>query len=190
MKYRSKLLLCLCVLFLSGCVTQTQMQNLDAMWDRDNQEIYRKLGTQDFQGVTKEQAMNAMAITYQKLDLIIHTSDFKTGTMTASAKAPKPLNYEEYKVVEEVEAPRSRTVAPLIGWNNLAYFESVFNTVVLETKGGVQVSIRGNLKFTGSTLQIVPVTQFPPKGLEIGLRKIWDEYNKNVFVQAKTIGKQ
>lgn len=177
------------VFFLSGCVTQSQMQNLDAMWDKDNHEIYKKLGTRDFQGVSKEQAMNAMAITFQRLDLIITTSDFRTGTITATAKAPKPLTHEEYRIVEDVEGPRSRSVAPLIGWNNLAYFESVFNVVVLETKGGVQVSVRGNLKFTGSTLQIIPVTQFPPKALEIGLNKIWDEYNKNIFVQNKTLAK-
>lgn len=189
MKLKAILTIFLSSLLLSGCVTQSQMQNLDAMWDKDNQELYKKLGTHDYQGVSKEQAMNAMAVTFQKLDLIITNSDFRTGTMTATAKAPKPLTHEEFKVVEEVEAPRSRSVAPMIGWNNLVYFESVFNTVVLETKGGVQVSIRGNLKFTGSTLQIIPVTQFPPKALEIGLRKIWDEYDKNIFVQKKTLAK-
>lgn len=174
---------------LGGCVTQSQMQNLDAMWDQDNQQLYKKLGTRDFQGVSKEQAMSALAITFQKLDLITSNSDYKAGSITASAKAPKPLNFEEFKIVEEVEAPRSRSVAPFIGWNNLVYFESVFNAVALETKDGVQVSIRGNLKFTGSTLQIIPVTQFPPKALEIALRKFWDEYDKNIFVQKKTLSK-
>lgn len=174
---------------LGGCVTQSQMQNLDAMWDQDNQQLYKKLGTRDFQGVSKEQAMSALAITFQRLDLITSNSDYKAGSITASAKAPKPLNFEEFKIVEEVEAPRSRSVAPFIGWNNLVYFESVFNAVTLETKDGVQVSIRGNLKFTGSTLQIIPVTQFPPKALEIALRKFWDEYDKNIFVQKKTLSK-
>ena len=172
---------------LGGCVTQSQMQNLDAMWDKDNQQVFKKLGTRDFQGVTKEQAMSALAITFQNLDLITTSSDYRAGTMTALAKAPKPLTFDEFKIVEEVEAPRSRSLAPFIGWNNLVYFESVFNAVALETKGGVQISIRGNLKFTGSTLQIIPVTQFPPKGLEIALRKFWDEYDKNVFVQKKTL---
>ena len=174
---------------LGGCVTQSQMQNLDTMWDKDNQQLYKKLGTKDYQGISKEQAMSALAVTFQNLDLITSTSDYRSGSITASAKAPKPLNFEEFKVVEEVEAPRSRSVAPFIGWNNLVYFESVFNAVVLETKNGVQVSIRGNLKFTGSTLQIIPVTQFPPKALEIALRKIWDEYDKNVFIQKKTLAK-
>lgn len=189
MKLKTLLLAVLLGMVLTGCVTTSQMQNLDAMWEKDNQELYKKLGTRDYQGVTKEQAMSAMAITFQNLDLITSSSDYRAGTMTASAKAPKPLTFEEFKVVESVEAPRSRSVAPLIGWNNLVYFESVFNAVVLETKGGVQISLRGNLKFTGSTLQIIPVTQFPPKALEIGLRKVWDEYDKNIFVQKKTLAK-
>ena len=37
-------------ILLGGCVTQSQMQNLDAMWDKDNQQLYKKLGTKDYQG--------------------------------------------------------------------------------------------------------------------------------------------
>ena len=189
MNYRLLLFVLICTLTFSGCVTRSQMQNLDAVWDADNLQIYKKLGTRDYQGVTKEQAIGAMAITFQNLSLITTSSDYRTGSITGTAKAPKPLNYEEFKVVEEVETSRTRSIAPFMGWNNLAYFESTFNAVILETKDGVQVSIRGNLKFTGNTFEIIPVTQFPPKALEIGLRKIWDEYDKNIFVQKKTLGK-
>ena len=184
MKARFLVLLVLALL-VGGCASQ--IRTLDLMWERENQQLYEKLGTRDYQGVSKEQAMNALAITFKRLDLIMSNSDYRAGTLTASAKAPKPLSYAEFKVVEEVEGPRSSSVVWFMTWGAFSSFDSILNAVVLETEGGVQVSVRGKLQFTGSTLEMIPVTQFPPKALEIGLRKLWDEYDKNIFVQKKTL---
>jgi len=30
-------------------------------------------------------------------------------------------------------------------------------------------------------------SEFPPKGLEIGYRKVWDEFEKIAFIQNKTL---
>jgi hypothetical protein len=73
-----KFLLILSTLFLIGC--QSQIGSLDAVWEKDNRELFNKIGVREYTVLTKEQAFNSMVIAFQRLDIIIENSDIKTGT--------------------------------------------------------------------------------------------------------------
>lgn len=169
---------------LSGCASQ--IKHLNAAWEHDNKQLADKIGVREYKGVSKEKAINAMAIAFQRLDIIVTNSDFRTGLMAGTATAPKPLSYEEFEVVKAAENSRAQSHVPFMIWD-LTGFNSVINVFVLETDDGVQISQRAKLNFNGNRADIIPVSEFPPKGMEIAINKIWDEFEKVLFVQGKTL---
>jgi hypothetical protein len=173
------------ILALTSCVGG--LTNLDAEWGKDNVELQNKLGLKTYEGIAKEKAMNAMAVALQRLDLIVANADFTMGFMMATAQAPKPLNYDEFEFVKKSEISRARSHVPLFTWSALRDFDSRFNISFLETGGGVQISLRAKLEFKGSRSSFVPITEFPPKALEIAYPKIWNEFEKIAFIQSKTL---
>jgi hypothetical protein len=178
------LLICIFIFVgISGCAGN--MKNLNAAWEHDNKQMLNKIGTKEYKNVSKEKAVNAMAIAFQKLDIVITSSDFRTGLLAGIATAPKPLSYEEFEVVKAIEDSRARTHVPMLIWD-LTGFDSIFNVFILETDDGVQASVRAKLNFRGNK-EIVPVSEFPPKAMEIAINKIWDEFEKTLFIQGKTL---
>ncbi|TSA53244.1 MAG: hypothetical protein D4R45_05855 [Planctomycetaceae bacterium] len=169
------------MLLISGC----SIRNLDAAWAKDNKIISNKLGVRYYK-LPKDKAMSAMAVAFQRLDLIVENMDFKTGFLLATANAPKPLSDEEMQAVIDVEDSRARSHVLFFTWN-FRDFKSKFNVTFLETDEGVQISLRGNLEFVGNRNQFIPVTEFPPKAVEIANIKIWDEFEKIAFIQGETL---
>ena len=182
-----KFLLIISTLFLIGC--QSQIGSLDAVWEKDNRELFNKIGVREYTGLTKEQAVNAMVIAFQRLDIIIENSDFKTGTLTGSATAPKPLTYEEFESVKAVEDSRARQYVPFLIWK-LTGFDSKLNVIFLDIPNGVQISLREKLNYRGNTTDFIPISNFPPKATEIAIRKTWNEFEKVEFVQKATLRKK
>jgi hypothetical protein len=182
-----KIIIILSALFLFSC--QSQIGNLDAVWEKENRELFNKIGVREYTGITKEQAVNAMIIAFQRLDIIIENSDFKTGTLTGSATAPKPLNYEEFESVKSAEDSRARQYVPFLIWK-LTGFDSKLNVIFLDIPNGVQVSLRAKLNYRGNTSDFIPISNFPPKATEIAIRKTWNEFEKVEFVQKATLKKK
>ena len=181
-----KILLIIPILFLFGC--QSNIVNLDAVWEKENRELFNKIGVREYTNLTKEQAVNAMVIAFQRLDIVIDSSDYRAGIMAGSATAPKPLNYEEFESVKVVEDARARQYVPLLVWR-LTGFDSKFNAVFLDIPNGVQISLRAKLNYRGGN-DIIPVSNFPPKAAEIAIRKIWNEFEKVEFIQRATLRKR
>ena len=175
--------------FLSGCATTGGLQGLDADWGRENQGLQDKLGVKTYENISKEKAMNALMVAFQRLDLIVENSDFKTGFMMATANSPKPLTYDEYEIVKKAENDKAVGYEPRFSWDFFRDFKSQFNAVFLETGNGVQISIRANLNFVGDRTSVIPITEFPSEGLKISLPKIWNEFEKVAFIQEKTLNK-
>lgn len=173
---------------LSGCVT-AGLKAIDANWGAQNQIILNKIGVRTYDNISKEKAMNAMLAAFQRLDLIVDNADFKLGFLKASANAPKPLTYEEFEKVKNIEDGGVKSRCPFFDWENMRDFTSEFSVVFLETGNGVQISIRANLHFIGSRAMVIPITEFPSEGLKIGIPKIWNEFEKIAFIQEKTLNK-
>ena len=99
-----KIILIISALFLFGCHHQyDRVAELDAVWEKENRVLFNKIGVREYTNLTKEQAVNAMLIAFQRLDIVIDSSDYKAGIIAGSATAPKPLNYEEFESVKAVE---------------------------------------------------------------------------------------
>lgn len=179
-----KILLIISALFLFGC--QSQITSLDAVWEKENRELFNKIGVREYSGLTKEQAVNAMVVAFQRLDIIIENSDFKTGTLTGSATAPKPLSYEEFESVKTAEDSRARQYVPFLIWK-LTGFDTKINVIFLDIPNGVQISLRAKLNYRGNTTDFIPISNFPPKAAEIAIKKTWNEFEKVEFVQKATL---
>ena len=177
------ILLSICLL-VSGC--SSGLQNLDNEWGKDNREIQNKLGVKIYNNISKEKAMSAMLVAFQRLDLIVENTDFQTGFISAMANAPKPLTRDEFKQVKNIEDGRARSHALLFSWN-LRDFKSKLSVVFLQTQNDIQISLRANLHFVGDRYSFVPVTEFPPEATRIAFVKIWNEFEKVAFIQEKTI---
>jgi hypothetical protein len=182
-----KIILIISALFLFGC--QSQITSLDAVWEKENRELFNKIGVREYTGLTKEQAVNAMVVAFQRLDIIIENSDFKTGTLTGSATAPKPLSYEEFESVKTAEDSRARQYVPLLIWK-LTGFDTKINVIFLDIPNGVQISLRAKLNYRGNTTDFIPISNFPPKAAEIAIKKTWNEFEKVEFVQKATLKKR
>jgi len=170
-------------IFITGCTAQlTEINNI---WGKENRQIERKLGVKHY-SISKAKAMNAMSFAYQRLGFIVSNMDYKTGFMYATAKAPRPLSPKEARIMIDTEDERVKNHVSFFIWD-FTDFDSDFNTMFLETENGIQISISGKLRFTGDRNTLVPVSEFPPKGLEIAYRKIWEEFEKTAFIQNKTL---
>jgi|GEM_PF-2900634 len=178
------------ILSLTGCVGQiiASVKTLETVWGEDNLQLKNKLGLKSYDGMSKEDAMNAMAIACQRLDLLVENADFKVGFIVANATAPRPLNAEEFEVVKTVETPRAKSIVPIgFTWDVLNDYNNQFNFTFLETGEGVQISIRARLEYRKNNPNYIPVSEPPPKALEIIYPKIWNEFEKIAFIQNKTL---
>jgi hypothetical protein len=171
---------------LSGCASRGTIKSLDYEWGLENQSIQNTIGVRTYENISKDKAMNAMLVAFQRLDLIVENSDANTGFILATANAPKPLTHEEFERVIEIEDGRARSHVSRFVWN-FRDFKSKFNTVFLETGEGVQISLRANLHFVGDRASFIPITEFPPEGVKISFPKIWNEFEKVAFIQEKTL---
>jgi hypothetical protein len=183
-------ILLISVFYLSGCAAQLmkQVKTLEGEWGKDNKQLQDKLGMKYFDDLPKEKAMNAIAVTFQRLDLITENADYKTGIMIASAKSPRPLTHEELEIVEKEEDARARRIIPYgFSWDATNNYTNIFNATLLETGEGVQISLRMRMEYVGTNPYVIPITEPPPKALEIFFAKFWDEFEKIVFIQNKTL---
>jgi hypothetical protein len=169
---------------MEGAQAKFQMINMERA--TENQQILLRLGTKQFQSISKDAAMKAMAVTFQKLDIIVESSDYQGGLLAGRTKGVKPLSYEEFEVVKSIEKVRMEKHFGFSSFGDPSRIELVYNAVVLETADGVQISLRGRSDIKTGAAEVTSA-EFPPKWLEISYTKIWNEFEKNIFVQAKTL---
>jgi len=132
-KLSTIIILSICLL-ISGC--SSGITNLDNEWGNDNREIQNKLGVKIYNNISKEKAMSAMLVAFQRLDLIVENTDFETGFISAMANAPKPLTLDEFKQVKNIEDGGARSHVLFFSWNlsktRFSVFKSLFLVVLLE----------------------------------------------------------
>jgi hypothetical protein len=180
------LILFLVTQFLTGCISTAMIHDLNDDWATKNRLITTRLGEKNYDKVSKTEAMNAMVIAFQRLGVTVVNSDKNVGLIVGQAPAPSPLTKADMNIVISAEDANAKKFVPIMVWN-FKDFESDYSVSFLETSNGVQVNVAGKLRFVGDRSAIVPVNQFPPKALEIGLAKIYDEFEKILFIQNRTL---
>lgn len=189
------------LLGLSGCVATEDfnraMSNLDATWGDQNTRLEKTLGTRYYK-VTKVGAIRGMVIALSNLGMTIKNQDFKTGILLATSIGPTPLSPNEWKHMEAVEMPRAKKIIePDLGiyseflQANPKYSKVNVNVFFLERSKdrGLQISIRFALEYVGpGDPNYHYSTQPPPLGAQIALKKVWNEFEKTLFVQKKVLG--
>jgi hypothetical protein len=165
-----QILLILCVPFITaGCA---DMHGLNASWHEDNAALLKKVGSREYEGVTKREAVQAASLAFQKMGIVVTSADYATGLLAGISTAPNPLSYSEFQTVVDAEDERARRYVPLFFTWDLSGFDSIYNVFVFETAMGVRVSLGAKLSYRGNPNRI-PVSEFPPKAVEIALPKMW-----------------
>lgn len=196
---KKKILLCLVVLiiYLTGCVSMSQLQRaadtVDGTWAVANGNLLKTAGTRDYH-VSKPEAFRAMFAALTELGFIVMNQDLETGIILAKAPIPTPLSKDEWRIVKEVEEPKMQViVAPDIGgfYSSLCTladkdFDVIINVIVLEKQENVQISLRPQMEYTGSTLGMVYGHQPPPEAVKYAINKTWDVFERALFIQKGT----
>jgi len=185
------------VFCLSGCVnmsdTQRAMDKIDETWGVTNGNLLKTSGTKEYR-VSKSDAFRAMYTALTELGFIVMNQDLETGIILAKAPIPTPLSKNEWNAVKEVEEPKMQAiVTPVVG-SLLANmfvlvdtnFNVILNVILLEKQENLQISLRVQTEYTGSTVQMVYGHQPPPEELKYAINKIWDTFERVMFIQKGT----
>jgi hypothetical protein len=173
-------------LVLSGCVSQVDADNLDKHWSAQNSKLMSVIGTKYFE-IEPIKAHRAMLLTLSNLGMTVENQDSASGFILARSTAPRPLSDKEWDEVVKVSLPEVQNyMGPFVtmGGNNT---DVIVNSFIIPRSNDVQVNLRFRTKYTGQTGGLIISDQAPPMAVKLGAAKIWDEFQKNAFVQAKVI---
>jgi len=176
--------------FLSGCMAQMQenMNALQSYWEKENSKLVSELGTRYYKlGVFD--AQRAMLIALSNLEMSIEQQDSNSGFIVAKANAPHPLSTDEWLRVKDIEEPNAQKIAGPMFILDGTKSEVIINTIILKREHDIQITIRFRTKYIGNTAGLIIGRQPPPEAVKIGLRKIWNEFEKTVFIQGKVLGR-
>jgi hypothetical protein len=182
-----------CVLFsifLGGCVETINagLRDLDAKWERENARILQQSGTRYYK-VSRDNAHRALLIALSNLGMIIEQQDSKMGFINAKANAPSPLSISEWTEVRRLEEPRAQAES---GMGKLIIItpdnrEIIINSFVLERSSDVQVTIRFRVSIKNPVHGLYHGSQPPPSAVRIGIRKVFDEFERVEFIQKEIL---
>jgi hypothetical protein len=186
-------IVCVAVLILvSGCTSYLQniINKLDEGWAATNSKLAQELGTRYYK-MDKAKAQRAMLVALSNLGLLVEQESTTTGFINARGNAPLPLTQQEWARVVAIELPNARAItgSSLIELN-AKNREVVINSFILERGNDLQINLRMRLKYTGTPPEGLAIgDQPPPEAMRIGIRKVFDEFEKVGFVQQIVLDK-
>jgi len=196
---QKQLLVCFVALalFLTGCVSIPQIQKgmdkVDDAWAVANENLVKTLGTREYR-IRKKTAFRAMVIALTELGFIVTNQDLETGLILAKAPVPTPLSKSEWAAVKKIEEPKMQAmVSSDVGefTANLfvlsdTNFNVILNVIMLERPKDLQISFHFQMEYTGPKTGIVYGQQPPPEAVKYSLKKAWNIFEKNAFIQKGT----
>jgi len=182
---------------ITGCISMQEVQHglnvIDDTWKKRNTSILKSVGTKVYK-ITKKEAFNAMSMTLTDLGFIVESASYETGLLVLRGPSPAPLTKEEYLIItkgDELEAKEiiSEAAGSLVGSSmSLGNFLSdvVLNVHMLERKKDLQISLRMIADSPAAPPGMKFGQQPPPSALKAGAAKIWDAFDRNIFINKKT----
>ena len=184
---------------ITGCISMQEVQHgmnsLDDSWKKRNTSLMKSVGTKIYK-TSKKEAFNAMSMALTDLGFIVESASYETGLLVLRAPAPAPLTKEEYLIItkgDELEAKEimSEAAGSLVGsFTSLGSFLSdvVLNVHMLERKKDLLISLRMIIDTPAAAVPqgMKMGQQPPPSALKAGAAKIWDAFDRNIFVNKKT----
>jgi hypothetical protein len=175
-------------IFLTGCGVQyyqTKMNSLDAHWRAENEPLIKSLGTRYYK-VSKQEAHAALLLTLTNLEMTIENQDLEAGYILARGRMPRPLTHAEMDRAWAIDGPRARQITGLpISLSGRS--DVIINALLLPRKEDVQINISFRTEYKGNTQGVVISDQAPPEAVKIGYPKIWDEFERVLFVQDRVL---
>ena len=177
------------VVSLSGCSMayfQEKMDLLNSAYKAENEKIIATLGTKYYK-IEPEKAHSAMLLALGNLEGIVDNQDARTGFISFKARTPRPLSTEEFQAMAKIEEARARQITGLPVTMTAGKSEIRGNVILISRKDDVQINIRFSLVYLQSMEGLVVGDQPPPEAVRLGLKKVWDEFEKVAFVQGKVV---
>lgn len=173
-------------LLLSGCAAtmQPNLDQLGAFWWSENQKLLEQMGTRSYP-LERMVAHRAMLVALTNLEMIVEDQDSQAGFIMARGNAPRPLSMQEWKRVEQIEAPIIRSYVGFPVAFTPENKEIIVNAFILERQNDVQITLRFRKKQLGNTYGLTVTDQAPPEAVRIALPKVWDEFERVAFIQGK-----
>ena len=165
---------------LSGCMS---VGDINRMWGADNDKLRQTVCRKEMP-LEKRPAIVALVATFGQLNMVVDNVDYDLGLVRATGKAPAPLSYDEFEDVKRVEGPRITN--PLFRWD--MHFDIAVSGVVNATSaGGSLVALTGRLDFEGNLQMIEPVSELPPRALQLACEKIFAAMDRVAAEQKQTL---
>lgn len=177
------------VLAAVGCATSGTMMDIDEYRYEEIQKVVKAKGTRTYSDIDVQTAHRAMLIALRNLNMTIEEQDADGGFILAKAPKPKPLTEEEWKGVKAQENKVLNSFNPFI-FISTQGIDYAVNVITLErSDGSVEINLgmrqirykmhEGNLY--GNSPE--------PSAVSLVFDKVWDEFERVEFIQAKTLGK-
>ena len=151
----------------------------------DYEAILKKDGTRIFP-VSRAEAYDAMRVSLARIGMTVEAQDPVLGYVNVYARAPLPLNPEEWRQASEADLPRAREIiGPYVGlFSHFFRFEPeglevVIGGTVVEVPTGVAVSYTARMREVMPPKSGVPRREYlPPTAVRMGLNKLWRELQR------------
>jgi len=195
MEIHEKLLLRLIpIVFFSGCVTMSQMQNgvneVDMLWGKINEKILISKGSRSY-SISNTKSWKIATQTIKQLGFTV-TEEHPYSEIIAKASTPTPFTVDEYNDIRKIEEPMMQSMAA----NHVGKFYSNFFRLDSEGNFYAIVSIKVLSKDHETsriqlTFKIEPKEEIkpkdfvygqnpPPEALKKALDKWWIAFENNL----------
>lgn len=174
---------------MSGCVTvedkRCAVDAINKEFRKDYEAILVKDGTRVF-SVSRAEAYDAVRVSMARLRMTVEAQDPVLGYVNVYARAPLPLDNEEWEMAAAADLPRAREIiGPCIGlFSHFFKFEpegleSVISGTVVELPTGTAISFTARMRETAPPTSGFPRREYlPPTAVRMALRKMWTEIER------------
>lgn len=167
-----------------GAVNRAFQADYESMLSTDGVRVYR---------VRRGDAFVALHAAFARIGMQITNSDPDVGTLTAAAAAPLPLSAQEWHQAGQADLPRMREIAR-VHVGPMAEFisfepeglEVVINAALLDSPGGVEVSLTARMREVAPPRSNMPRREYPPPtAARLALGKLWQGYERELRQAGK-----
>lgn len=172
---------------LAACSTadiRQAVRDIDDIWGQQNGSYLATEGRR-IVDATPYQALVALERTARQLGFRIDWGGPESGQFQASAPAPLPLSQQEWQRVEREDTPKAQAIAARsVGPLSLAFSFNVKDVYVVANVRASEIEDVGTEVTVDLGLRVPPdlvsSTEVPPTATQIGIRKLWHTFDREI----------
>lgn len=186
-------------LFLTGCATQAQINQLvhvvDAQWSKDYRQLMDKFGYREYR-VPIFDAIASMQDALENIGMVVDGTDLSAGVVRASSVTPSPLTraeWEEMAAETEMQVREIISKQKVIGvwfWMDTGYEKLVLAASFATVQGAVGVTFNSKLIELprGEFSEVAGhIETLPPIFARLLLVKLWKAFDQELVSRGHAL---